>query len=83
MATNPIIRLTNKASLSGMNAFARNCAKPVKAFLGIPYAEPPERFAPPKPLFQLWNGTKAATKLGQLSLHSNVLLIFFLNRPAA
>lgn len=75
MATNPFVRLTSQASLSGLNIFARNCAKPVMAFLGVPYAEQPERFAPPKPLFQLWNGTRSATKLGQLSLHLNVLFI--------
>ena len=60
----PIVKLNSQASLSGLVTSARDCAKPVMAFLGIPFAEPPDRFEPPRPLRQLWIGTRTATKYG-------------------
>ena len=67
MATGPVVKLDHQASLCGLHVYARNCVKPVCAFLGVPFAEPPERFAPPLPL-RLWTGPKNVTKLGLLLL---------------
>ena len=37
--------------------------KPFRSFLGIPYAQPPVRFSPPKPV-KSWKGIREATEYG-------------------
>jgi hypothetical protein len=39
-------------------------ADEIFAFLGVPFAEAPERFARPRPLGKLWTGVRQATQFG-------------------
>lgn len=62
----PIAHLTPKTSLRGLKVFARGISKPVFAFLGVPFAEPPVgnlRFAPTVSV-KLWTGERNAKKFG-------------------
>lgn len=38
--------------------------KPFRSFLGIPYAQPPARFSPARPLVGDWTGVREATEYG-------------------
>lgn len=64
----PIAHLTPTTSLRGLKVFARGIAKPVLAFLGVPFAEPPVgnlRFAPTVSV-KLWTGERNAKKFGNI-----------------
>lgn len=64
----PIAHLTPKTSLRGLKVFARGISKPVFAFLGVPFAEPPVgnlRFAPTVSV-KLWTGERNAKKFGSI-----------------
>lgn len=78
--TRPMVRLDPSSNvgnpssdvgcfLVGENTFARGCNIPIKAFLGIPYAQPPVnelRFRSAQKL-QLWSGVRDATTYGKCS----------------
>ena len=76
---NPIVHLTDSASVRGKFTGAIGADDPVEAFLGIPYAQPPVgelRFLPPKPV-QLWDGTRNCSEFGEMSVqwfHLNCLV---------
>ena len=60
---NPVTQLSSFCSLSGRIIKPKPKGKDVYAFLGVPYAEQPDRFEYPAQL-QLWNGCRDATKYG-------------------
>ena len=66
---NPIAQLSSFCSLSGRVIKPKPKGKDVYAFLGVPFAEQPDRFEYPTQL-RLWNGCREATKYG--------ILLFFL-----
>ncbi|CAH1791127.1 unnamed protein product, partial [Owenia fusiformis] len=62
----PIIELDSGTSLKGTIVYAAKPLRPVYAFLGIPYAEPPIHklmFKPPLPA-KLWKGVRDASSFG-------------------
>ncbi|KAK2161583.1 hypothetical protein LSH36_114g02003 [Paralvinella palmiformis] len=69
--TRPVVTLDQSGRgcfLVGENTTARGCDKPVKAFLGIPYAQPPVgelRFKLPQKVC-LWPGFREANSYGFL-----------------
>jgi len=61
------------SSLSGIHVLVTHRSNPdsgssasteIFKFLGVPFAEIPERFARPRPLRRLWTGTRMATNFG-------------------
>ena len=69
--TRPVVTLDQSGRgcfLVGENTTARGCDKPVKAFLGIPYAQPPVgelRFKLPQKVC-LWPGFREANSYGNV-----------------
>ena len=64
MTSEPIVYLTDSASLCGINACSHGSSDTVKSFLGIPYAQITERFSSPQALESMWTGLRNATQLG-------------------
>ena len=61
------VSLADDCSLRGKEVSAPGGSRPVNAFLGIPFAQPPteeRRFQPPQPV-QLWKGERDALKFGR------------------
>ena len=58
------VQLSPGCYLRGHVIQSRKPAKPVYAFLGVPYAEQPKRFQYPEKL-KLWQGIRDASKYGE------------------
>lgn len=77
VAVQPIVE-TQYGLLKGLLMSSRGSKRPVVAFLGVPYAQPPvgdPRLALPKPPVA-WQGERDATLLGEcvrMTLFSSVL----------
>ena len=72
MSVHSTIHLGPDTSLKGKVVHTRNGHKPIYAFLGIPYAQPPVgqlRFKRTQPI-PLWQGTREALEYGKHHLKS-------------
>ncbi|CAH1788502.1 unnamed protein product, partial [Owenia fusiformis] len=62
----PVVRITDTASVRGIISYVPDNPRPAYNFLGIPYAAPPigdNRFRVTQP-FQMWTGERDATEYG-------------------